>query len=687
MLLALSGLSGDLFVPYPPEPGVATTFKIPPDFPFLHEAEKSSLERLSALGFYYRKITNFLDKQRGRNENNNNSEFIESREDKNFTPCGSFLHALCNAINEVLADFHKSIIESEIRILSKEDNMGGVVPISQLVSAFNEYYIILPHLNQLINDIEQNSVKYFGCRIINLVIDKCDTGVPELREIMLKLLHACHEVVYKHIASWLVYGQLVDPFGEFFIKDKTLKLNPTEIREQFSRSKWHRRFILDESFIPNHIPNDVAKSILFVGKAIATVRNSTKPYEKHSKFPDQIASLHLQYLLELSSRSVFHQIELENIVNIIRNNVAQWLWQVVLTGDKVVECLETFKNYFLLGQGDFTTSLVEQFEKLPTSRLSSTRVPLIKEQEMNSLLVRASVGTLAEKDLAFEKFRFKIPEKATSMFDDILVGVPLRFEYDIGWPLDLFVTSEDLSKYGDIFSFLISLRRTQFKLQKVWIHLATNVKMERNYKFSEGGNNTMLMPWNVRASMMFFVDCLWAHVQMDIIESNFQHLVRRITVSSAHHQRQRPPSTTEPSSPISPTRPKSMNPKKDTHSNESERLRDFEDIRLGHTSYLGELLRGCLLESRVCAETIRTALKTIDKFCALLERWDGQRDFTERLEQIAKHNAEFREQVMFLFRTLSGVNKTGGDFGGPPRHLDQLLLRLDYSKWFSVWSG
>jgi len=170
---------------------------------------------------------------------------------------------------------------------------------------------------------------------------------------------------------------------------------------------------------------------------------------------------------------------------------------------------------------------------------------------------------------------------------------------------------------------------------------------------------------------------------MDIIESNFQNLVRRITISSAHHQKQRPSSTTEPSSPISPTRPKS---KKDTHSNESERLRDFEDIRLGHTSYLGELLRGCLLESRVCTETIRTALKIIDKFCALLERWDGQRDSMEKLEQIVKYDAEFRELVMFLFRTLSGVNKTGGDFGGPPRHLDQLLLRLDYSKWFSVWS-
>src|ERR1051325_3974240 len=112
LLLALSGLSGDLFVPYPPEPEIASTFKIPPDFPFLHEAEKSSLERLATLGFYYRKLTNFLNKQRGRNENNK-SEFVESQKD-NDTPHGSFLHALCNTINEVLTDFHNSIIESEI---------------------------------------------------------------------------------------------------------------------------------------------------------------------------------------------------------------------------------------------------------------------------------------------------------------------------------------------------------------------------------------------------------------------------------------------------------------------------------------------------------------------------------------------------------------------------------------------
>ncbi|CAG8637975.1 11639_t:CDS:2, partial [Gigaspora rosea] len=676
LLLALSGLSGELFVPFPPQPETATTFKIPPDFPFLHEAEKTSLERLATLGFYYRRIVLFLDRQRGRKDCT-----VEPKptvhsvtEEDTILLRGSYIHAFCNALNEILADFQKTIIECEIKILNKEDNMGGVVPVSQFVSAFGDYYIILPHLHQLIIEIEKNPSTYFGSRILNLITDRCNTGVPELRTIMLRVLQACHEVMYKHITSWMVYGHLQDPFGEFFIKDETSKIH---LKDQFNQTRWHRYFVIDESFIPNHIPHDVAKSILFVGRAIATVRNAAKPHEKNNTLSNSLSSLHLQHLLQLSSRPIFRQIELENVVTIIRDNVARWLWQVVLTGDKIVECLEAFRNYFLLGQSDFALSLVEQFEKLTTSRSMTSRILMVREQELNSLLVRTSVGTSAESDPAFEKFRFKLPtvidQKTTTtpsnIFDSVILGVPLRLEYDIGWPLDLFVTAEDLDKYGNIFSFLLSLRRTQFRLQKVWTHLAMIRKFGSvDNKPSDDKNYHTLMPWKIRASMMFFVDCLWGHIQMDIIESNFRTLVNRINISSTHYRRQR------------------ENDEK-THINESETFRDFEDIRIGHATYLGDLLRGCLLESRTCSETIKMSLNICDQVCGLLERWNGGVIDDEKFSQIAQLDNEFRKQVSFLFRTLSGINKTGDGFGGPPRHLDQLLLRMDYSKWFSVWSA
>ncbi|KAG9305633.1 hypothetical protein G9A89_001694, partial [Geosiphon pyriformis] len=441
LLLALSGLSGDLFIPYPPAPENPVLFKIPPDFPFLHQAERTSLERLAILGFHYRAIVIFLDSNRGRNVST--------------TPRGSFVYAFCNAVNDALSDYKKLVIETEKKVLNKDDT-GGFVSISHLTSVFAVYHIILPQLHNLVKEINANSAKYYGAGVLNLLVDRCNTGVPELREIMLKLVHACHRVMYQYVTSWMVYGNLQDIYREFFIKEMTVEQQQSQIStnlEEFSQTRWHQRFTIDESLIPKYIPISTAESILFVGRAIATVRYASKTHshQNNRMLPRNLSAMHLEYLLKLSSNPIFNPLELENVVNTIRNNVAQWLWQVVLTGDKVIACLESFRNYFLLGQGDFALSLVEQFEKLANSRLNSTRASLIKEPELNSLLIRASVGTLAENDLTLEKFKFKLGNQIEQSnlqsinFDDIMIGTPLRFEYDINWPLDLFVTSEDLS--------------------------------------------------------------------------------------------------------------------------------------------------------------------------------------------------------------------------------------------------
>ncbi|CAG8537215.1 2981_t:CDS:2 [Ambispora leptoticha] len=688
LLSALCGVSGDLFNPYPPQPNIPKLFKIPPDFNFLHESERDALERLAELGFHYRCIVSFINKYRGINS----AVFISTIETETFLR-GSFADALCNALDAALSEYQQLVFESEDCILEED----GVIPVADMVSRFSDYHVILSTLHELVDELEANPVKYFGCRILNLLVARCKTGVPKLRGIMFKLVHACHVVLYQYISSWMVYGYLQDTFGEFFIKDESI-INKQQQQqdsqevffdEENNQKRRHQRFFIDESLIPNYIPHKIADSILFVGRAIATVRNADHSYRNKSMLPRNLSSMHLQYLLELSSKHSFNDSELDNVVSIIRNNVAQWLWQVVLTGDKVIECLETFRNYFLLGQGDFALSLIQQFEKLVNSRLISTRAPIVKEQELNSLLILASVGTLAENDLTLEKFRFRLvnsnDQKRSStsiLFDDTVIGIPLRLEYQVNWPLDLFVTSEDLIKYGDLFSFLMSLKRTQHRLHKAWVHLSA---LRKSIDSRDNNSELPLIIWRTRASMMFFVECIWSHVQMDIIESSFQKLICQISVSSARHGSSHTSNQT-PSTPISTINPEIMKFKEQKLDTKTESLQDFEEIRLGHQSYLNDIQRGCLLESRVCAETIKKVLSICDRLCALLERWDGRKD-DEKLSQINRVNEEFRDQVNFLFRTLSGVNQTPDGIGGPPRHLDQLLLRLDYSKWFSVWEN
>src|SRR6185369_9534874 len=125
---------------------------------------------LAELGFYYHKILDFLDQQRNKSlvmsDGNSNNSNTNSK--------GLFIQALCNSINDILKDFQKTIIESEMGILNKEANMCGIVPISQIMSAFGDYFIILPNLYQLTNELKEDSDKYFGCRILNLMKEKCN---------------------------------------------------------------------------------------------------------------------------------------------------------------------------------------------------------------------------------------------------------------------------------------------------------------------------------------------------------------------------------------------------------------------------------------------------------------------------------------------------------------------------------
>lgn len=47
---------------------------------------------------------------------------------------------------------------------------------------------------------------------------------------------------------------------------------------------------------------------------------------------------------------------------------------------------------------------------------------------------------------------------------------------------------------------------------------------------------------------------------------------------------------------------------------------DFEELQEAHAEYLDSVMRGCLLLSRSCSETMHQALRTCLAFCELVER-------------------------------------------------------------------
>ncbi|KAI7827665.1 gamma-tubulin complex component protein [Gamsiella multidivaricata] len=790
LLIALSGYPGDIFRPFPLEPEVATTFAVI-DFPLLHPAEKESLNRLAQLGFYFKEFNSFISACRSTRTPSHATASAQQQA----APAGLYLKAVANALERKLQEYRQVIIQTEAAILSGEDNLGAIVPLSTITARFAPFQLVFPALSNLVSEIRNASTTetpYAGGRLVDLLRDRAASGVPIQKEWMNELLQGCCAVMMRQIVSWVIYGQIQDPFGEFFVmqlqstgeatgagssggpsagsmaRSRLLKssmdAHASPLATAFSASglasiKWQAEYTLDESVLPAMIPATLAHAMLFIGKSIATARQA-KP--KPTPIPQSMTHRHLDLILPLASSTtrslstasndisleVLNMNQLTNIIYQIRRDIANHLWVVVQVGDKVVRALDSFRRYFLLYDGEFGLNLIEALEEFKRNRLSrlgqfvtaNTPNVSIRDHDLGGILVKAAKGTSAQDDPALRRFELRLHkylggtnEKTgkeppaqgkggmeIGMFDDQLLGIPVRLCYTLTWPLDFFLTTEDLDHYGDVFAFLLTVRKTQVKLQQAWLDIKVMTQQmnsrkrggsARAYthriKGKDGQDESSAQEVKIlkhvaamRSDMIFVVDCLWTYLQMDVIGPTYDSLLRNIIT---HEKEQRHGPT--PSSEDSPT----------------ATSQSFDSIHSSHAEALYEIRRACLLTSEILSTSVKDILGSIETFCAVVARRSaGQDGFrsgiaAERDESmwqdwtnLSHLNQAFRSSMAKLFGDLSVVSRSGSLGDGPVlrrsvsglsssllgnsaksfdviRQVDQLLLRLEYSKrlWFS----
>ncbi|KAF9919612.1 Gamma-tubulin complex component 4 [Linnemannia zychae] len=784
LLITLSGYPGDIFRPYPLEPEVATTFAIT-DFPLLHPAEKESLNQLAQLGFYFQQFNTFITSCRLSSQYyNQQSSQDDEATDKPATP-GLYLRAMANALDKKLQSYRQVIIQTEAAILSGEDNLGGIVPLSVISGRFAPYHLVFPAIANLLDDIQTATLSdtpYIGGRLINLLQDRSTSGVPIQKEWMSEILHSCCAVMLRQIMSWVVYGQIQDPFKEFFIVQleslqgvgeadlgshyssgsfsrsraatstgATSTLHPaisTSVLKTSSSYKWQTGYGLDEQMVPTMIPISLAHTILFIGKSIATVRQA-KP--KPIPIPQSVTQSHLNLLLPLVSApadkrekalsdDVLNLNILAAVIHNIRKDIANHLWVVVQVGEKVVRTLESFKRYFLLCDGEFGLGLITALEEFKRNRLSrmgqfitGTSASVgIRDHDLGGLLKKAAQDTPAQDDAALTGFEFQIVKLSQNqsgsengqstnigMFDDQLLGIPVRLTYTLSWPLDLFLTAEDISHYSDIFAFLMTVRKSQVRLQQAWVEIKsltqrlTNRRRggdaraygrrirgtETDERNAEQEEEMLKHIAAFRSGMVFVVDCLWTYIQMDVIGPAYDSLLESIGT----HESGRKSSFTR------------------SLSSDEATPQSFDSIHGLHAEALYEIRRACLLTSTSLAASVKNILLRTETFCGIIGRraagQDGfQAGLGEELDDnmwqdwtdIIRLNQSFREDTEKLFTELSSASKAGSLGDGPAlkrsvsglgssllgngpksfdviRQIDRLLLRLEYSKskWFS----
>ncbi|KAG6544059.1 hypothetical protein Mapa_014476 [Marchantia paleacea] len=307
-----------------------------------------------------------------------------------------YRRALANGIAEVLAVYRSAVLKVEQNLLS-----DPVPVLASVTQGLHQFEMLLPPLYALVREVEREELK--GGRLLNLLHAKCHCGIPELQACMQRLLWHGHQVMYRQLAAWMVYGLLQDQHMEFFISrrqdsegqngltdaESLAEKSGSRSAEDARLADWHTGFHVCLDMLPEYMQLSVAESILFVGKAVRVLRNpstsfklqpagSQRPSSKESQRPDGVlmqfvkdshstraayqrvellpqedADKIASVLRDLKESSEFHKMAVEGAVDSIRAIAATHLWQLVVVHADLLGHLRALKDYFLLAKGDF----------------------------------------------------------------------------------------------------------------------------------------------------------------------------------------------------------------------------------------------------------------------------------------------------------------------------------------------
>lgn len=582
--------------------------------PLLHPGEKQCLESLGTTASRYRRIKLSCE----------NASASSSR----------YIRALSATLDSLLTEEYEALVLStEAKVLHRDPELvasGSFVPLSAIRTIFAPWDTPFCALVSLFDELEARETWPPG-PLIDLLLHRCRTGVHRVADIFLRLSNAVQRVWRSQVMAFMFHGSLSrqDPLAS------------------------SSSFALLPGSMPSCVSAEIQDSISYVGRAIATVKAA-----KWQAQPPRSMALEQTKLLESVLPENQHAFNV--VIQRIRVDVSEWLWSNVLTRSMVEDAVESLSNYFLLRNGEFSLALIREIDQLKTARLTSRSgsAAMIREQDLNTALLRASLGTTAQQDPALALLAFSLPSGPLrpllpslantsrnrtqsnivelTEFDDLLLGSRLLLSYSVTWPLDLFLHPSELQIYAALFSYLSSLRKTHTRLHTCWTSLSNAQRARRRWTgLSEGGTaedldvrkQLLRCGWGVVRDMGWFLDTVLGYVMTDVVDTEYRSLKNLLSRSTAS----RPPASASGRLSASvhsqdrggiPPAASSASVAPGLHSGNSLLL-DFTTLRTIHTTYLERVYTGCLLSYPSLSSTLRDILDTCERFVAHVERWGG----------------------------------------------------------------
>lgn len=667
---------------------------------------------------------------------------------------------ICRAIGtrirtQHLRAFVEKVIQVESSILDQDSAYVGayrIVPLSTVVSDFQPWARPLRWLWKTVQLLQRNLVKHpascSGAVILRYLCDEAHTGYTDLKTISEDLLVVGQRAWLHTLMPWILYGQLPS-FGaaDFMIR-------PGQSGADCS---------LQHDLVPYFITSTTADTILSIGLALRQITPKTGFSQRASNLTKSCTMLMPGSLEQIKSLEYpLKNTNVSNVVTLINDTISHTALSVILPASVILDLLLVLQEYILLRDGEFSTCLIQQAEKFLASYQARSEVskPVRKLGALDGLNINdTETSAILEKTWA-ELSAFvpdkdsesQLRDKAADLLRLIKPATPLPvssllpnaaclvLQLPLDSPLSIFMSTSDIECYRTLSAYLISIRRAEFQLTKLWREpthrrchptpLGPPRSATRQGQHSlairrrreDRRTCSMRQHWASISQILFLISELGSYFHGEVMQKSWEQLYTWLDVVGQSSR----PSTSKASS-----RPTTSSSSKHplshvafSHSSERPKQRtrrnDPRTIALAHRKYLEALSHSLLLKNTTYTTLLSRLLLTTDHYVALFHRlqpiWtalDLQEDESitsafsnytqeeaEVMDEMRRTNTNVTSSVHDLIATIRDVEKQrdlpdlssgmaqvnmsgigeDGDGAFMPwraRTLDRLLMKLD----------
>ena len=527
VVFAFQGLNGKILVR---DPDNDNRYAVSPGYR-LDPSQKELALRLTNLGWLFGRINSFCQRV--------------AREE---TAQGFVMQSFAAVLSEEVVDYYRviAIIEQQLHFMSG----SGSEPAPQ-VSLFRLQVWTMDHfyrLKMLALLIEECKRKRGGA-LVNVVYRRMQTGDPQLRRCLTRVLNQVVLPIRKSLFRWIFYGEIDDPYKEFFITHASSNTSSS------SDLLWHERYRISEHLLPDFIPAAEAKKILATGKAVNLLLQSSgnrldvpgyedlrEAFEKTnveemftqcaaigggSQRPPATATVCSSVALQRSSSPSTPSsgisssgYDFRKLLNRAFLETSARAMKILFEDHKLREHLNGLRQFLLLGQGDFIRHLMDLL--VPELAKPAHRMQI---HALNSLLSQAVRATNAQ-----------------FMPDDIVNRVECAFKDNTGigsgWeifalmyqtkgPIGTILTPRCMEKYVLMFQHLWRSKRMEY--------LLTSLLKDQVYcckRFIQTLPRLQPVMYRIHfliQEMTHFIKQMQYYIEFEVIECSWAEFWRKLT--------------------------------------------------------------------------------------------------------------------------------------------------------------